>query len=109
MKNNYDESQKVYEKDGFVILKVYSDKKVGYIVYNTKKEWENGHTHLKSFDVGKTIISNVLRNKKPKTSNMYLLKSHIRISDDEAYIKFIEELMTVKKSKQKQVYRNRTH
>lgn len=109
MKNNYDDSQKVYEKNEFVILKVHSDKKVGYIAYNTEKEWENGHTHLKSFEVAKTIISNVLNHKKPKTSNMYLLKSHIRLSNDESYIKFIEELILVKKSKQKQEYRNRTY
>ena len=109
MKNNYDNSQKIYEKDKFVILKVHSNKKVGYIVYNTQKEWKDGHTHLDSFNMAKTIISNVLNHKKPKTSNMYLLKSHIRLSDDESYIKFIEELMTVKKSKQKQEYRNRTY
>ena len=38
-------SQKVYEKDHYIILKVKSGKKVGYIAYNTRKEWENGHTH----------------------------------------------------------------
>ena len=38
-KGKYDASQKVYEKDEFIILKVNSGKKVGYIAYNTKKEW----------------------------------------------------------------------
>ena len=66
-KAKYDASQKVYEKENYIILKVNSGKKVGYIAYNTKKEWENGHTHLDSFDMAKTIISNVIKHKKPKT------------------------------------------
>lgn len=109
MDGKYDNSHKVYEKEEFIILKVHSGKKIGYIVYNTNKEWENGHTHLDSFDMAKTIISNVMKHKKPKTSNMYLIKSHIRLSNDPEYIKFIEELIEVKKSKNKQVYRNRTY
>ena len=109
MDGKYDNSHKVYEKEEFIILKVHSGKKIGYIAYNTNKEWENGHTHLDSFDMAKTIISNVMKHKKPKTSNMYLIKSHIRLSNDPEYIKFIEELIEVKKSKSKQTYRNRTY
>ena len=45
-------AEKVYEKKEYIILKV----KKGYIVYNTKKEFENGHTHLQSFEMSKTII-----------------------------------------------------
>lgn len=100
-------SHKVYEREEFIILKVHSGKKVGYIAYNTKKEWEDGHTHLDSFEMAKTIISNIIKFKKPKTNNMYLLKSHIRLSDDEDYTEFIEELIAAKKSKGKQTYRNR--
>ena len=107
MEGKYDNSHKVYEKDEFIILKVHSGKKVGYIAYNTRKEWKDGHTHLDSFDMAKTIISNVIKHKKPKTNNMYLLKSHIRLCEDEDYINFIEELISSKKSKGKQTYRNR--
>lgn len=109
MDGKYDNSHKVYEKEEFIILKVHSGKKIGYIAYNTNKEWKDGHTHLDSFDMAKTIISNVMKQKKPKTSNMYLIKSHIRLSNDPEYIKFIEELIETKKSKSKQVYRNRTY
>ncbi len=101
-------SQKVYEKGEFIILKVHSGNKIGYIAYNTKKEWENGHTHLDSFDMAKTIISSVIQRKKPKTTNIYLIRSHARLSNDAEYIRFIEELIEVKKSKGKQVYRNRS-
>ena len=92
-KKTYDNSKKIYEREGYIILKVYGGNKVGFIVYNTKKEWEEGHTHLNSFDMAKTIISNVINNKKPKTNNLYLLRSHIRISDNSKYTKYIEELI----------------
>ena len=108
MKEKYDAAQKVYEKEHYIILKVKSGKKVGYIAYNTKKEWEGGHTHLDSFDMAKTIISNVINRKKPKTKNLYLIRSHARLSDDLAYVRYIEDLIAVKKSKGKHEYRNRT-
>lgn len=104
----YDNAHRVYEKDEFVILKIYSGKKVGYILHNTKKEWEGGHTHLKSFDMAKTIISNVTQRKKPKTNNVYLMRSHIRVSNDIGYSKYIEELIQTKRDKSRQEYYNRS-
>ena len=101
-----DNSQKVYEKEHFIILKVKSGKKIGYIAYNTKKEWEEGHTHLDSFNMAKTIIDNVLKCKKPKTKNLYLLNSHIRLSDSPAYDRFINDIINARKNKKKQGYRN---
>lgn len=103
----YDNTHKVYEKNEYVILKVYSGSKVGFILYNTNKEWKGGHTHLDSFDMAKTIISNVSHKKKPKTTNVYLMKSHMRVSDDEQYIKYIEELIETKRNKTKDKYYNR--
>ena len=107
-KDKRDNSQKVYEKEHFIILKVKSGKKIGYIAYNTKKEWEEGHTHLESFNMAKTIIDNVLRHKKPKTKNLYLLHSHKRLSDDPRYIRFIDDIIASKKNKDKRGYRNGT-
>lgn len=101
-----DNSQKVYEKDHYIILKVKSGKKVGYIAYNTKKEWENGHTHLESFNMAKTIIDNVIKHKKPKTKNLYLLQSHMRLSDSEEYDKFITDIVE-SKNKNKCTYKNK--
>lgn len=100
----YDNAHRVYEKNEFVILKVYSGNKTGFILYNTNKEWEGGHTHLKSFDMAKTIISNVTQRKKPKTSNVYLMRSHMRVSDDAKYIEYIEQLIITKREKTKQEY-----
>ena len=57
--------------------------------------------------MAKTVISNVIKHKKPKTKNLYLIRSHARLSDDPAYIRFIEQLIETKKSKGKHEYRNR--
>ena len=108
-KEKHDNSQKVYEKENYIILKVKSGKKIGYIAYNTRKEWEEGHTHLESFNMAKTIIDNVIKHKKPKTKNLYLLQSHIRLTDDPSYVKFINELVDAKKNKRKTSYRNERH
>ena len=108
-KEKYDNSQKVYEKQNYIILKVKSGKKIGYIAYNTRKEWEEGHTHLESFNMAKTIIDNVIKHKKPKTKNLFLLQSHIRLTDNPSYVKFINELIDAKKNRRKTSYRNERH
>lgn len=87
--------EKVYENGSYVVFVVDN----GYILYNTEKEFINGHTHLKSLNMAKAIINNCMFKKKPKDSNMYILSSHIRVSNDKAYIEYIESLMAVKKSK----------
>ena len=35
--------------------------------------------------MSKTIINNCINKKTPKTNNLYLLESHIRISNDDKY------------------------
>ncbi|MGL5329358.1 MAG: hypothetical protein ACRDD7_08820 [Peptostreptococcaceae bacterium] len=99
--------KRVYENNHYVILKVKSKGRVGYIVHNTKKPFASGHTHLQSLDMAKIIINNVIHKKKPKTSNIYLLESHIRLSDDIKYVNDIKHLIEIKKCK-KGEYVNRT-
>lgn len=104
---NFDKSEgakKIYEKKQYMILKV----KKGYIVYNVNKPFEKGHSHIKGLEMAKVIIDNCLKKRRPKTNNLYLLSSHARVSDDEKYIKLINELIDAKKSKGKQTYRNRS-
>lgn len=95
-------AKKVYEKDGYIILKM----KRGYIAYNTKKEFSEGHSHLYSFQMAKTIIDNCIRKKKPRTDKIYLLNSHIRLSNDDRYKMFIEEIIIAKKGNKKLKYIN---
>ena len=60
---NFTCDKKVYENGSFIVLKVKSRNKVGYIACNTKKIFKDGgHTHLNSLRMAKTIIDN--QNKK---------------------------------------------
>ena len=91
---------KVYEKCGYIILKV----KKGYIVYNTNKVFSEGHTHIRSFSMAKTLIDNCIKHKKPKSSNPYIITSHIRVANDDKYIKMLEELLRAKKDPKDKYY-----
>lgn len=103
----YSNTSKVYEKDSYIIIKVYSRNKIGFIVYNTEKNWEDGHSHINSFEMARTIISNVIHHKKPKTNNIYLMRSHMRISNNKDYIRYIDELINTKRNKSNDSYYNK--
>lgn len=97
-------AEKIYERKGYIILKV----KKGYIVYNTRKEFEKGHTHLQSFEMSKTLIDNNIKKKRPKTNNLYVIESHIRVTNDTKYKKILEEMLEAKRDKTKDnKYHNR--
>lgn len=91
----------VYSKEHF---KVYRDGRSGYKIHNTKYPMRMAHTHIKKLHVCKTIIHNVINEEIPKTRSLYLLESHIRISDSKKYIETIELIR--KKIKNKQNYYN---
>ena len=106
-KPNFDKSDnghKIYQRKQYSIYKV----KNGHIIHNTNLPFEECHTHVRSFVMAKTIIDNCIRKKHPTTTNLYLLKSHARITDDEKYKKLIEELIEAKKSKERKIYRHRS-
>ena len=71
-----------YNKGNFIILAV----RRGYVVYNTEKEFNKGHTHLRNFKSAKNAIYFVINKNIPKESGLYFLTSLLRISSDEAYI-----------------------
>ena len=50
---------KIYEKKEYIIFQVRG----GYIAYNTKKCFQDGHTHLRHFDAAKTAIDLVIKKK----------------------------------------------
>ncbi len=86
---------KVYEKKEFIIFQV----KNGYIAYNTKKVFKDGHTHLRCFESAKTAIDLVIRKKVPRSTDLYYIKSLIRLSEDNIYISKINELIKYREEK----------
>lgn len=88
---------KIYEKKEFIVFQV----KKGYVVYNTRKSFEEGHTHLKHFEAAKTAIDLAINKKIPRSKYGYYLTSLIRISDDGYYIDKLSELLYVREQKGK--------
>ena len=65
------------------------------------------HTHIRSKKLAETIINNVCSEKIPLHSHSCTLESMKRLSDNEKYIKKIEEILEVRKQKgTKQTYHN---
>ena len=94
-------ADKVYQRNEYIILKM----KRGYVVYNTNKHFSEGHTHIRSFSMAKTLIDNCIKKKRPKSSNVYIITSHIRVSDDDKYISMLVDLLEAKKN-HKDKYKN---
>lgn len=94
---------KIFERKEFIIFQV----KEGYIAYNTKKAFKDGHTHLKHFNAAKKAIDLVINKKTPKSTNVYYLISLIRLTNDDSYIEKINELIDVRNKKgKKEKYHN---
>jgi hypothetical protein len=87
----------VYNMKNFNIYRVGN----GHIVHNTRLNFDEGHTHIKSFKYAKQLIHNTLYKKRPKTKNLYLLESHKRVSDDLKYTELIEQLMDSRREARK--------
>lgn len=73
---------KIYRRKEYIIFRV----KNGYVVQNTKKKFEEGHTHIKNYNMAKKLIDFSIKKELPKnTKNAYILESLYRISNDEKY------------------------
>lgn len=74
---------KVYKKYNYDL---YSNGKE-FIIYNTKKEFKYGHTHVKSFKTGKFLIDLSIHETIPKHLPQYYIESLIRITESDDYKK----------------------
>ena len=85
----------VYSKQAYNIYQS-SD---GYIVHNTLKDFQSGHTHLNSFKSAKYLIDLALHRSIPYHLDRYRLISLSRITEDESYREKILELIQNKREK----------
>lgn len=65
----------------------------GFVVYNTKKTFRNGHTHLHNFNSCISAIKCVERKQIPKNQSKHFLNSILRINNDKEYELRIKDLM----------------
>lgn len=95
--------EQIYKKNEFIIFPFKS----GYIVFNFNGEFKQNHTHLRNYKACKKAIDYVIKKKIPRSNSFYYLNSLKRLSLDQDYKDKITSLIKVKKSKGKQIYRNR--
>lgn len=91
----------VFIKNGFTVLKKRRQGKDNYIIINTRKRFDKGHTHLNNYSQVLYVIDCVNKKKIPKNFNTYLLVSLLRLTDDEEYAEKVQSLIDVRKQKGK--------
>lgn len=81
---------RIYKKKYF---NLYSNQE-GYIIHNTHKDFQKGHTHINNYNTAKFLINLALYKTVPdKNMSKYLYQSLIRISSDQSYINKIRKRM----------------
>ena len=73
----------------FLILKSHS----GFVTYNTKKTFRNGHAHFHSFNAAISAVKCVERKELPRNKSKWFLNSILRINRDKEYEIRIKDLL----------------
>lgn len=80
---------KAIYKYNFAIIKVATG---GYIVHNQNKPFNQGHTHLCSFNAAISAVKLVHNKMLPKNKSEYFIESLCRIAEDKEYIETLQDL-----------------
>ena len=82
-------SRKIFQRKEYSIYKA-SD---GYIVHNTNKPFEKGHTHVHSFNKAKSIVDLCIRKKLPNTPRAWEIESLMRITNNNTYYNKLRDML----------------
>lgn len=81
----------IYSKKNY---NIYIVDRQCFIIHNTKKKFEDGHTHIKNYNTAKYLINLCIHRSIPeKHLSDYLLESIVRLSTDTEYINQIKQKM----------------
>lgn len=80
---------------------IYSVNNTEFIVHNSKLDFNSHHTHIRRFTTAKYILNMSLHKTIPKRLCNYHIISLIRLTDDEDYIKKLEEMLKINKENRK--------
>lgn len=81
----------VYRRNEFTVLKFRNTKKRNYfIIMNSNKDFNKGHTHVNNFYMCKKIINCLITKKIDRTFNHYMLTSMKRLNNDHDFEKVIK-------------------
>lgn len=85
------------KKKQFIVFQVSN----GWIVYNTDKEFKQGHTHLRSKQSALALVDFALKEKIPRRCGFYYLISLCRVSNNIDFVGKVLSLIDVRKGKGK--------
>jgi len=95
--------RQVYQEDQYKIYRAGND----FIIHNSSYEFQKKHSHIRNLRTAKQVIYYVKNKIIPRSFSFYLLKSLVRVSDDEKYISDVQTLIEVRERKGcKQKYYN---
>lgn len=84
-------SRQIYQNRQFKIYVRKVNGKDEYIVHNTKKSFENGHTHITDFSTAKYLTHLINHKIVPKHISYYLYNSIKRLCSDKEYLHKLRE------------------
>lgn len=73
--------------------KIYEVGKNNYIVHNSHKPFQEGHTHIHKFSTAKYLTKLAIHKLIPDHLSEYLLVSLIRLSKDTKYIEAVKKVL----------------
>ena len=82
-------ARKIYQRKQYTIYQVRN----GYIIHNINKDFEKGHTHVKSFHKAKSLIDLCVRSKLPNKPINWEIERLLRISNDKRYKNKLQKLI----------------
>lgn len=89
----------VYQRGDYKVYSIDEE----FIVHNTKKDFQEGHTHIRNFNACKKIIACCIEHKLPHDLPRYLLISIARVATGEFQQKALE---LIENKKRKPTYVN---
>lgn len=86
---------------------IYQHKNGHYIIHNSNKRFEDGHTHLRSKRRSYEVAENTIKKHFPRHWSNYFIESMIRLTEDELFEKRLKKLREVRKGKERYYYTRR--
>jgi hypothetical protein len=80
--------KRVFTRREFVVFKIDDN----FLLINTNKPFDLGHTHLRSFNACISIIKLIERKQLPKSKSRHFMESILRVCDDNLYSEKIRQL-----------------
>ena len=84
----------IYKKKNYKIFS--SSHSSYYIIWNTRKPFEDGRSHINNYNLAKHIIDLAINRKIPDKKKKYIIESLIRLTDNSNYKNKLESLLEKK-------------